>query len=146
MNAQENQPSNKKRSRAKAILLLIAVFGLGAITGVGGSVIITVNRIKHNLRNPDPANGPADRVLKRIGNRLEKDLDLTEEENRWVREELVTTRDQLGEVRMKLRKDIEAVIHDTVARIENRLPEGKRAELQRKADEFLEHWGMAPAE
>lgn len=141
----EDIPKTEARKGSKkAIALLVAVFLLGAITGIGGSVILSVHRLKENMRHPGLSQGPANRMIDRIGKDLEKQLDLTSEESAAVREELAASREQLREIRVRLLQDLRGVAGGTVDRIATRLPEAKRKPLRELTKERLEPWGLQP--
>lgn len=144
MNNQDIPKLEKRKSSKKAIVLLVMVFLLGAITGMGGSIMVMIHRLQNNLNNPELADGPANRVINRMENDLKSHLDLSPEESSAVREELEQSRKELREIRIKLSQDLRRVAGDTTDRIGNRLPEAKRQPLRDLANKRLKPWGLQP--
>lgn len=144
MKDQDIPKKEARKGSKKAIALLVAVFLLGAITGIGGSVMVTVHRLKENMRHPELSQGPANRMIDRIGKDFEKQLDLTSDESAGVRKELAASREQLREIRVRLLQDLRRVAGETIDRIGDRLPEAKRDPMRELANERLEPWGMKP--
>ena len=144
MKSEDIPKTEARKGSKKAIALLVLVFLLGAITGIGGSIMVTVHRLKENMRHPELSQGPANRMIARIGKDLEKQLDLTAEESDAVREELAASRVQLHEIRVQLLQDVRSVAVETVDRIASRLPEAKRKPLRELTNERLEPWGLQP--
>lgn len=122
----------------------MVVFLLGAISGIGGSAIVVVQRQQYTFRNPQLAEGPASRVIERIGNDLEDHLDLTPEKRGSVSEELAVCYMHLLEIRIKLLQEIRGVASGTVGRVENRLPKEKHDTLRQRVKERLESCGIRP--
>ncbi len=142
MDHDEAPNAQGRRSRLKAILLLLVIFILGVVVGVGGLAMLMADRLKDAVRHPETAEGPSDRVIDRIGDDLEDHLDLTPEENQAVREELAVGHGELREIRKKLLHDVRDVIGETVGRIEDRLPEEKRPPFRERVGERLDPWGL----
>lgn len=135
-------PPRRRSGTAKAILLLLAVFLLGSVTGVGGTMIVMFKRLQENVRHPEFAAGPANRFINRIGKDLSEDLKLGPDEAKAVREELETSRTELREIRVKLARDVRGVAGETVERISRRLPPEKREALRERVRERLRPWGL----
>ena len=142
----EPPPAPKSRVSIKAIALLVAVFILGGVCGVGGTSIIVTKRLqsafRENLRNPGNASGPADRMLDRLEDRLTKELDLTADEQAAVGEELDQTRAQLRDVRSGMGRDLRRISIGTIWRIGQRLPDEKRRKFRQIARQRLRPWGI----
>ena len=144
MKNQDVSKSEPRKGSKKAIVLLVALFLLGVIVGIGGTVSVMIHRLQNNLSHPELAEGPANRVLNRIGADLDKHLDLTPEESTAVREELEMSRNELRVIRINLSQDLRTVAAAAVERISDRLPEAKRTLLRERASERLKPWGLQP--
>ncbi|MGC4016243.1 MAG: hypothetical protein QM755_17230 [Luteolibacter sp.] len=132
----------KKRSKWKAVLLLLVVFLLGAVTGVFTCGAVILAKLRESARNPAAASRPMERFFDRTERQLDRELNLDAEEKQAVHEELETTSGRLREIRMGVSRDVRALAHDSVERIAARLPEEKRAAFREKASKRLGPWGL----
>ncbi|MBK1883886.1 hypothetical protein JIN85_15820 [Luteolibacter pohnpeiensis] len=134
----------------KAIALLVLMFLLGAVGGVGVTSMVISKRLqatfRENLRNPNRSSGPVDLMFNRLEKNLTKELDLTAAEQEAVGEELEQTRVQMRAVRTGIGRDVRRIGIGTVIRIGKRLPEEKRQKFREIARERLLPWGIDPLE
>jgi hypothetical protein len=141
----KNTDSNKKTTagaRLKAVTLLILIFGLGAVAGAGGTLWMIRAHLQGIARDPMMVNGPAAKVIERVKNDLQRNLELTPEESKSIQQELETTRGILSERRVEIVEDMRAIVLDTVVRMEAHLPEGKQSALRERVRERIEPWGL----
>ncbi len=129
-----------KHWRAIGILFLVFVFGV--ICGGGGTILVVVERLKASVRSPETAWAPAERMLNRAANRLDRKLDLTPDQAQQVREELKITLQQMREVRTSVAAESRMIMIDTTRRIESRLPTDKQATFREMANQFLTDWEL----
>lgn len=146
MNAELPPPIAPPRKKWKAILLLIVVFALGGIAGIGGTTLVIMKRVQANLKNPVVAENVGNRFLSRVNRNIDKELKLNPEQQVAVRQELDVTRERLGEIRVSVLRDLRGLAGDTLERISKRLPEEKRALLRERFRDRLRPWGVEPPE
>jgi len=135
-------PLLKKRSKWKAILLLLVMFMLGMVAGVGTCGVVVLAKLRESVRNPAAASRPMERFFDRTERQLDRELALDTAEKQAVHEELETTSGKLREIRLGVSRDVRALAHDSVERIAARLPEAKRAAFREKASKRLGPWGL----
>lgn len=140
----ETSPRNSRRSTVKAILVLLLVFLLGNLTGIGASTSLMLKRLQANVRQPETSHGAAVRLLDRAERKLDESLDLSPSERADVHGEFMVTRQRLAEIRLRMIGELRRLSHDTVERVSRRIPESKRGDFRRLADERLRPWGFAP--
>jgi hypothetical protein len=135
----------KRRSKWKALLLLLVVFFLGAAAGVGTCGAIIVAKLKADARNPGGASRPMQRFFDRTEKQLGKELELDPSERQAVHEELAVTSDRVRDIRLHLSKDVRTLARETVDRIASHLPPAKQSLLREKAAKRLGPWGLLDA-
>jgi hypothetical protein len=129
-------------ARWKAVLLLVAVFALGAGIGVGGTLYYFRSQVRHTMMHPLADRGRIDRLAARVEANLARSLDLDAGERQAVHEELAVSVEQARQLQKRMFFEINGVIRDTLTRIEKRLPPDKQAKLKRKAEHRLARWGF----
>jgi len=135
----------KRRSKWKALLLLVFVFFLGAIAGVGTCGAIIVAKLKADARNPGGASRPMQRFFDRAEKQLGKELDLDPTERQAVHDELAVTSGRVREIRLNLSRDVRTLARETVDRIASHLTPAKQSLLREKATKHLGPWGLLDA-
>ncbi len=138
-----DSPSSPKHRCFKAIALLLFVFILGNLTGIGGSACVMLKHLQSTLRDPSIVNPRVENFLDRAASKIGDDLDLNATDRKAVREELETTGNRLGEIRLQMATDLKATARETIDRIEPRLSEEKRAAFRESAARHLAPWGIA---
>lgn len=136
-------PQKPRRSHGKAILLLLFVFLLGNLTGIGGASALMLKRLQSNFRNPATANGPATKFLDRTEKNLADNLDLTPDERERVHREFQVTRERLAAVRARMVGELRWEARDSIRRIAREIPEEKRQQFRERAIRRLRPWGFA---
>ncbi len=129
-------------NRWKAVLLLVAVFVLGAGLGIGGTLYFVRSQVRSAMLHPLAERGRIDRLSARVESHLTRSLNLDAGEQQAVREELATSLKRARRIRLRALIEVRLLIRDTVSRIENRLPVEKRAKFKRQAEERLSRWGF----
>lgn len=131
-------------ARLRTLLLILLIFLFGAVSGLGGGALFMKHRLQGVFRNPDQMNQPGERILARAGNKLKRELKLTEAQHQAVTRELELTHQNLQQIRRDAIGEIRRTIRDNSQRIEDCLPQDKHATLQELLRDQLEPWGMAP--
>jgi hypothetical protein len=96
-----------------AILLGIAILGVGIIIGAGGMVIITRSMIQHAARHPE-------QIPEKAAQRLARRLDLSEQQKQQVQAIITDRLRKVNHVRQKMQPLIAAEVqkfHDDVAEV-----------------------------
>ena len=135
-------PRAPRRNRCTAIGLLVLMFILGIVTGVGGGALVLRHKLRQQAFSLTNDRSPGDYAIKRAEKEISKGLKLSTDELTAVKAELEITRDRIHEIRRRTVTDVRATILDTIERIKARLPSDKRAMLDEKARKHLTPWGV----
>lgn len=135
-------PSSPKPWRG--LLLLAFVFLLGAGCGVGGGLLVLRGLAQRAIKGDLRDNGPAAMLTSVLEKQIASDLDLTPAEQAAAHRELQVTLSQIRDLRLRLRSDAQAVVADTLTRIEPHLPPEKRHLLRQRVKERFGDWGLVP--
>jgi hypothetical protein len=135
-----NQPSadpdtvtRPPRHRWRAFLLAAVVFIAGIVVGSGLTVLVIVNRMQEAIRHPELA-------PQRISARLQRQLDLTDEQTAQVRAILAERQQALMRLRSRVQPEVEAELSVAFEQI-NRTLDGEQQRQWRKLfDELTAKW------
>ncbi|XHR27242.1 MAG: hypothetical protein ACFUZC_14980 [Chthoniobacteraceae bacterium] len=134
--------SPASKIRWKALILLAAVFVLGAGIGVGSTLYYVRSQVRYAMLHPFADRGRLDRLAARLEANLTRSLDLDAAERRAVHEELAVSVKQARQLRRQNSVESRKLVRDALARIEKRLPADKQAKLRKKAEDRLSRWGL----
>lgn len=135
-------PSPRRSTRGRAVALLVAVFVLGAVSGLGGGALWLRRQIRTAIAAPAETEGAVERLMARLESNLASELSLTAEQRAAVREEFQTTEREFRQLRMQFATDGQRLARDAVTAIERRLPPDKHQALRDSARKRLEVWGI----
>jgi hypothetical protein len=131
----ESQPSSK---RWKAIGLLVLVFVLGIVMGVGGSAMVVRRTLQQKIASGTVGDNLVDHLEKELARRLK----LTPAEQAAVAPEFEITRQQIQAHRKEMLKSMRDTSEDTLARVKSKLPPEKQILLEDAVRKQLAPWGL----
>ena len=135
-----NSPSNK--SRLLAISLLLGVFVLGMLTGMGAGILALRARVRATLAAPLTAKGPMDRFMGQLRQRLTDELKLTPEEQAALQEELARAARDMKSSRATFIGDIQRIARELESRVSQKIAPEKRQPIHDKLQSQLHFWGV----
>lgn len=135
--------SAPRRRRWVAVALLVLMFFLGIVTGVGGGALVLRHRLQQRMLNLTKA-APSDALIDHFEKEIDSSMKLSDDERAAVKSELAITRDQVAEIRQRTVIELRATTRDSLDRIKAKLPNDKREVLEGKARERLAPWGLLP--
>ena len=122
-------------SKSKAALGVLLIFSLGVLAGALGANVYFKYRMERLFSKSEPPP-----VVHLFMQRLEGKLDLTETQRREIEAIVRQSHRELKNVRSKYRPEIEAIMNDTFAEIEQKLDLDQR----RRFEEFREDFRFFP--
>jgi cell division protein FtsB len=125
-------------SRWKAIAVLVVVFVLGLVAGIGGTALV----VRRSLQKQIATGMIETPLIDRLEKEMKTSLNLTPAEQTAVGAELDITRRQLIERRQHMIEGLRATSEDTLSRIKSHLPPDKQAMLEERARNRLAPWGL----
>lgn len=145
MNAEVTSPPlpSGGSSRLRALALLMAVFVLGAASGIGGGLLVlrgvaqrvVTGRFAHS-------SAPVDWVISTLEREIGSELDLTDSERAAIHEELRASSIAFRRIRAGMMLQSRQEVRATLSRIEKHLPPEKQKQLQDRAGRRLRPWGL----
>lgn len=130
-------------SRLRALALLMAVFVLGAASGIGGGLLV-LRGIVQKVVTGRAANSttPVDWVIGTLEREIGGEIELTSSERAAVHEELLTSAAAFRRIRAGMMIEARREVRATLSRIERHLPPEKQKLLQERAGRRLRPWGL----
>jgi cell division protein FtsB len=125
-------------SRWKAIAVLVVVFLLGLVAGIGGTALV----VRRTLQKQIATGMVGTPLIDRLEKEMKTTLHLTPAEQTAVGAELDITRHQLIERRQHMIEGLRTTSEDTLSRIKAHLPPDKQAMLEERARNRLAPWGL----
>jgi uncharacterized membrane protein len=140
MNTLTNTPSRPGTDLPKPnhryclrVLLITAIFLVGAITGTAGTIMVIANRLQHAIKYPK-------QVPERIARRLDRKLDLTDDQARQVKQILTGSQRTLMDIAREVQPRIKVQLDATAADIAAVLNELQREKWQKMFIHMREKW------
>ncbi len=129
---------NPPASRWKAISLIVLVFFLGLIVGIGGGALVVRRTLQKQLTS---GNGGTP-LIDHLEREMTAKLKLTPSEQAAVKTELDVTRHAVSEHRRQMLENLRATCEDTLARLKAILPPEKQTQLEEQARKRFAPWGL----
>ncbi len=138
MNSLTPSESPPPARRWKAIGLLVIVFLLGIILGVGGGALV----VRRTLQQKIATGALGNTLLDHLQKELITHLKLTPAEQAAIAPEFEITRHQIQIHRLEMLKNLRETSEDTLERIKSKLPLEKQILLEQAARKRLAPWGL----
>ena len=135
--------SPRARTPWRALLLLASIFVAGLLCGAGGTSAIILHHLQAAARDAGSARH-GELLVRRLEERMQKDLDLTPPQRNAVAREFQVTVMELRELRSDATSRARAIAADTLQRLEASLPPAKAPRLREIFEERLSPWGLHP--
>lgn len=130
-------PPSRPR-RWKAIGLLVLVFVIGMIAGIGGLALVVRQSIQQNIASGAAGN----RLINRLQNETISKLKLTPGEQAAIAPEFEITRSEVRMHRLRMLDALRSTSEDTLRRVKAKLPQEKQILLEDAARKRLGPWGL----
>jgi len=137
----ETLPS-PKRSRWKAVALLVLVFLLGAGCGIGGGLLILRRVVHRAIAEPQSDFTPVDFIVAALEHDMVSELDLDASQRHQLHATLQLTARDMKVLRSEMWGKVSQKARESLDRIASQLPPEKAAKLREHATSRLKPWGL----
>jgi hypothetical protein len=138
MNPSSLSHPSPRPKRWKAIGLLLLLFVVGIVTGVGGLAIVVRHKLQVQMANGTVGTVVVDRLEKELISKL----DLSPSEEAAIRPEFDITRREVRLHRQRMLESLRETSRGTVQRLKSKLPPEKQELLEKVAHKRLGPWGL----
>lgn len=132
----------KPRGRGKAAALLLGVYFMGIVTGVGGGLFVIKQQVRRVLHGSPEAGAPLDFIFAKVEADIAGKAALSPEERAVLHERMLVLSREFKGARMRLATEMREAVQREIGTVSGRVEPTRRERVREIIRQRVERWGL----
>jgi hypothetical protein len=135
-------PKPKPRGRGKAAALLLGVYLMGIVTGVGGGLFVIKQQVRRVLHGSPEAGTPVDFIFAKAETDIADEAGLTPAERAVLHERMLALSREFRGARTRFAAEMREAVRREISTVSGRVEPTRRERVREVIRQRVERWGL----